>query len=74
MKTFVIVFGSFTLMAIATVFAYNSDKGPAKQKEGISELPQPATDSIIKRGKELVSKMNYDDKDLQAISVYLKSR
>lgn len=61
-------------MATATVFAYNNDKGPAKQKEGISELPQPATDSIIKRGKELVSKMNYDDKDLQAISIYLNNR
>ena len=74
MKTFLIVFCSFTLIATTTVFAYNSDKGPAKQKDGITELPSPAIDSVLKRGKELVSKLKYSDEDLQAISVYLNNR
>jgi hypothetical protein len=74
MKTFLIIFCSFTLMASLAAFAYNSDKGAPKQKDGISELPQAVNDSVVQRGKYLVSKMNYTDQDLQAIFVYLNNR
>lgn len=73
MKTFLIIFCSFTLIAGITALAYNSDKGAAKQKDGISELPQP-NDSVLNRGKELVSKMNYSDQDLQAVAAYLNKK
>lgn len=74
MKIFLILFCTFTVLAGITVFAYNSDKGPAQQKDGIAELQQPPNDSMIKRGEELVLKTNYSDQDLQAVYVYLKSR
>ena len=61
-------------MASLAAFAYNSDKGAPKQKDGISELPQAVNDSVVQRGKYLVSKMNYTDQDLQAIFVYLNNR
>ncbi|HWI94066.1 MAG TPA: hypothetical protein VNT20_22485 [Flavisolibacter sp.] len=73
MKMFLILFCSFTLVAGIAAFAYNSDKGPAKQKDGISELPEP-TDSVLNRGKELVSKMNYSDQDLRAVAAYLNKK
>ena len=57
-----------------TLFVYNSDKGPARQKEGIMELPQPQNDSMVNRGKNLVNRMNYSEQDLQAIAAYLNSR
>jgi hypothetical protein len=74
MKKFLIVFCSVILIAVVTVFAYNSGKGPAKQKDGITELPQPGNDSLIARGKYLVEKMNYSDRDLEAVAVYLNSK
>lgn len=74
MKTFLIVFCSFALVAMITIFAYNSDKGPGKLKEGITELPQPLNDSLIYRGKYLVDRMNYNDQDLKAIELYLDSK
>jgi len=74
MKKFLIVFCSVTLLAVVTVFAYNSDKGPAKQKDGITELRQPANDSVLKRGKDLVDKLNYSQEDLKAIAVYLNNK
>ena len=74
MKTFLIVFFSFTLLGTITAFAYNSGKGPAKQRDGITELPQPALDSVIKKGKDLVGKMNYRTEDLKAIATYLNHR
>ena len=73
MKTFLIIFCSFALIAGITFFAYNSGKGPARQKDGISELPQ-ANDSVLNRGKELVIKMNYSDQDLQAVAAYLNKK
>ena len=74
MKTFLIIFLSFTVLATITAFAYNSGKGPAKQRDGITELPKPALDSVIKRGKDLVSKLNYSTADLNAITTYLNNR
>jgi hypothetical protein len=74
MKKFLIVFCSVTLVTTVTVFAYNSDKGPAKQNDGITELPQPVTDSVLKRGKYLVEQSGFNEKDLTAISTYLKNR
>jgi hypothetical protein len=73
MKKFLLIFCSVILIIVLTVFAYNSDQGPAKQKDGITELPQP-NDSLLQRGKYLISKMNYSNKDLQAIEVYLNNR
>ena len=74
MKTLLIAFCSFVLVATVTLFAYNSDKGPAKQKDGIAELSQTATDSLIQRGKVLLSKTNYTYQDLQAIAAYLNNK
>lgn len=74
MKTLLIAFCSFVLIASITLLAYNSDKGPAKQKDGIAELSQTATDSLIQRGKVLLSKTNYTDQDLQAIAAYLNNK
>lgn len=74
MKTFLIVFCTFTLMATLTIFAYNSDKGPAKQKDGISELPFSSNDSLSKRGKYLISQSNYSEQDLKAIAIYLNNK
>ena len=73
MKTFLIIFCSFTLTAGITALAYNSGKGPAKQKDGISELLQQS-DSVFNRGKELVRKMNFSDQDLQAVAAYLNKK
>ena len=74
MKKFLIVFCSVTLVATVTVFAYNSDKGPAKQKDGIAELPRPASDSVLKRGKYLLDHSGFNEQDLKAISTYLNHR
>jgi hypothetical protein len=74
MKTFLIVFCSFALVAIITILTYNSDKGPAKQKDGITELPQPSDDSLLNRGKYLISQTNFNDQDLKAIAAYLDNR
>lgn len=74
MKKFLIVFCSVTLIATITVFAYNSDKGPARQRDGIAELPQPVNDSVVKRGKFLVDHLNYSEEDLNAIATYLNKQ
>lgn len=74
MKKFLIVFCSVILVAVISIFAYNSDKGPAKQKDGITEWPLSKNDSLLARGKYLVNQMNYNDQDLQAIAVYLNNR
>jgi len=73
-KKFLIIFCSFALIATLTVFAYNIDKGPAKQKDGISELPHPVNDSLFQRGKFLTEKMKYTKEDLEAVAVYLNNR
>ena len=62
------------LITAITVFAYNSDKGPAKQTDGIAELPPLKTDSLFVKGKYLIEKMNYNQQELQAVSVYLNNR
>jgi hypothetical protein len=74
MKKFLLIFCSVTLVIVLAIFAYNSDKGPAKQKDGISELPQPKNDSLLQRGKYLINKQKYNDQDLQAIAAYLSNR
>jgi hypothetical protein len=74
MKKFLIIFCSLSLISSATLFAYNSDKGAVKQRDGISELPQPVNDSLFQRGKYLVDKTNYGKEDLEAVAVYLNNR
>ena len=74
MKKFLLVFCSLTLVTVLTVFAFNSDKGAAKLKEGVTELPQPQQDSLIARGRYLTNQQHYSDQDLQAIAVYLNNR
>ena len=74
MKSFLIIFCSFMLITTITVFAYNSDKGPAKQTDGITELPQPKNDSLFIKGKYLVNRSNYNEQDLEAVTVYLNNR
>jgi hypothetical protein len=74
MKKFLLIFCTVTLVIVFTVFAYNSDKGPAKWKDGITELPQPKDDSLIARGKYLITKQKYSDQDLEAIALYLNNR
>ena len=74
MKKFLLLFCSLTLVTVLTVFAYNSNKGPAQFREGITELPLAKNDSLLQRGKYLLSKHDYSDQDLQAIAVYLNNR
>jgi hypothetical protein len=62
------------LITTITVFAYNSDKGPAKQTDGITVLPQSKNDSLFVRGKYLVDKTSYNQQDLEAVTVYLNNR
>lgn len=71
MRTFLVSFCSFTVIAVITLLAFNSDKGQAKQKDGIAELSQNANDSLVKRGEALVEQLHYSDQDLQAIAAYL---
>lgn len=73
MKKFLVIFCSLTVMATVTLFSYNKDKGPARQKDGITELPQSTQDSVLKRGKQLVNQLHYSDGDLQAIAAYLNN-
>lgn len=74
MKKFLIIFCSIILITTITVFAYNSDKGPAKQSDGITELPQPVQDSVLKHGKYLIEKSNYSKEDIKAIAAYLNNK
>jgi hypothetical protein len=73
MKKFLVVFCSVTFVAILTIFTYNRDKGPARQSDGIAELPQPGQDSVLKRGKQLVDQMHYSEQDLKAIAAFLNN-
>ncbi|MGZ3851841.1 MAG: hypothetical protein ACXVBJ_08840 [Flavisolibacter sp.] len=74
MKNSLLVLCSVAFVTTVTVFAYNSDKGPTKETEGISELPAPATDSLVERGKKLITPMHYSQEDLKAIAAYLNKR
>jgi hypothetical protein len=74
MKTTLTLFCSVALIAIVMEFSFNSDKGPALQSDGISELKTPAADSLVMRGKRLIDPMHYTDQDLQAIAAFLNSR
>lgn len=74
MKSFLIVFCSMALIGTLTLFAYNSEKGAPRQKDGIIELPLPLHDSLVQRGKVLVNSMNYSERDLAAIAAYLNSK
>jgi hypothetical protein len=74
MKTKLIVYCSVGLIGILSLFVYNSDKGPAQQSDGISELQTPASDSLRTRGKALIDSMHYTQSDLKAIAAWLNSR
>jgi hypothetical protein len=74
MKNSLVIFCAVVLVAIVTLFAFNSDKGPAKQTDGITELGHPVPDSVLKRGKYLVEQMKYNEKDLSAIAAYLYNK
>jgi hypothetical protein len=74
MKKFLLIFCPVAFITVLTLFAYNSDKSPSKLKEGITELPQSKNDSLLQRGKYLISKMNYSEQDLEAIAIYLNNR
>jgi len=74
MKKFLVIFCSVTLVATVSVFAYNRDKGPAKQKDGITELSRRVNDSVFTRGRYLLNQSGYNEQDLEAISVYLNNR
>jgi hypothetical protein len=71
MKTIIIIAIVFAMVTASTLELLNSGKGPSKLKEGITELPAPRNDSIIERGKKLVSQANYSNEDLEAIADYL---
>jgi len=74
MKKSLLVICCVVLISTLTVFAYNRDKGPALQSDGITELPQAAKDSVWKQGKRLVDQMHYSEDDLKAIAAYLNHR
>ena len=74
MKNSLVIICTVILIATLTLFAYNSDKGPARQTDGITELRQPARDSVLQRGKYLVEQMKYNEQDLHAIAVYLYNK
>jgi hypothetical protein len=71
MKKAIIFFLSFGLVTAVTVLACNSGKGISTQMEGITELPLPAADRQVQRGKELIDRMNYSQSDIEAIAAYL---
>jgi hypothetical protein len=74
MKKLLIAFCALILISTVTVFAYNSDKGPVKHRDGITELPSPGDEELVKRGKDLVSRGKYNENDLKAIAAYLNSK
>ncbi len=74
MKNSLVIFCAVILVATLTLFAYNSDKGPAKQTDGITELRQPSPDSVLQRGKYLVEQMKYNEQDISAIAAYLYNK
>jgi hypothetical protein len=74
MKNSLVIFCAVILVATLTLFAYNSDKGPARQTDGITELRQHPPDSILRRGKYLVEQMKYNEQDLHAIAAYLYNK
>ena len=73
MKQFLIVFCSIALISAITLLAYNSEEGVAKRTEGIADTPIHS-DSLLKRGRQLVNKMNYSETDLDAIAAYLNKK
>jgi hypothetical protein len=74
MKKSLLIFCTVILVIVFAVFAYNRDEGPARWKDGITELPQPKNESLLARGKYLISKQKYSDQDLEAIALYLDSK
>ena len=74
MKKSLIIFCSLILVSTVTVFAFNRDKGPARQTDGIAELPTSVSDSLFRRGKDLLEQSKFNQQDLKAISVYLNNR
>jgi len=74
MKKSLLVFCSFALVISIAVFAYNSDKGPARETDGISVLAKRVPDSLLRRGRDLLSPMHYSEQDLKAIAAYVNNR
>jgi len=74
MKHSLVIFCAIILVTTVTLFAYNSDKGPAKQSDGITEMRRPAPDSVLQRGKYLVEQMKYNEQDISAIAAYLYNK
>ena len=62
MKKITIVLSAFILIISISFLACNSGQGASRNMEGIGELPAPVSqDSLIKRGKYLVSIMGCND-------------
>ncbi len=74
MKKSILVFCSLAPVTTISLFAYNNDKGPAHEKDGISELSRANTDSLVRRGKELLKPLHCSDQDLEAIAAYVSNR
>jgi hypothetical protein len=74
MKNSLIIFCSVALIVTLAVFAFNTDKGPVQQSDGINELQLPAADTLVLRGRALIAPMHYTDQDLKAIAAYLNTR
>ena len=74
MKKSLLLFCSLAIVMTTGVFAYNSDKGPVHEKDGISELLPANTDSLVRRGKELLKPLHCSDQDLEAIAAYVSNR
>lgn len=71
MKKFTIIAIAFVLVSAVAVAAFNAGKGEPKSREGITELPLPGNDSLLKHGEELVNKAKYSNVDLEALKIYL---
>ena len=74
MKKSLLVLCTVAAVSTVTAFAYNSDKGPARERDGISELPSRASDSLLKRGRDLLAPLHYNERDLKAIAAYVNNR
>ena len=74
MKKIIIPASAFVLISVIGLAAFNSGKGESKSKEGITELPLPAADSLVKHGEELVNKAKYSKTDLEALKLYLNKK
>lgn len=68
MKKAFIVSVVVVVMIAITMLTLNSDRSPYTSKEGITELPVLAKDSLVQRGKVLIANMSTQDRE--AIAAY----